>query len=238
MLITPQNWPENVRAVRDRIASAASHCGRNVDSVTLLAVSKGQSSAAIEAVSRCGVEHFGESYLQEAVPKLDALAGRELTWHYIGKLQTNKTRIVAERFAWFHALDRAKIAERLAEQRPYYSPPLNVCIQVNLAAEAPKGGVHRDEAAALADVVAKLPRLRLRGLMCIPPAETELARQRHWFAETRRLYDALRALGHPLDTLSMGMSGDLEAAVIEGATMVRIGTSLFGPRAVGGRESG
>ena len=161
---------------------------------------------------------------------MDALGELPLTWHFIGRLQANKTRHVAERFAWVHGLDRLKIAERLAAQRPFHAPALNVCIQVNLAGEESKGGVPAPEVPALAAAVAALPRLALRGLMCIPPEETDPRRQREWFARLRALRDSLNAGGLSLDTLSMGMSGDFEAAIQEGATLVRVGTAIFGPR--------
>jgi PLP dependent protein len=156
--------------------------------------------------------------------------GPALTWHFIGRVQSNKTRPVAETFAWAHAVDRLKIAQRLSEQRPYYAPPLNVCLQVNVAGENSKGGVGFEELPALAAAVAELPRLKLRGLMCLPPEEDDPARQRHWFRKLREALDRLNQAGMQLDTLSMGMSGDLEAAILEGATLVRIGTALFGPR--------
>src|SRR5262249_18964951 len=155
-----------------------------------------------------------------------------LTWHFIGRLQANKTRPVAEAFDWVHALDRLKIAERLSAQRPFHAPPLNVCLQVNLAGEASKGGVTPAELPGLAAPVARLPRLALRGLMCIPPEESDPQRQRAWFAQLRGLREQLQATGLALDTLSMGMSGDFEAAIAEGATIVRVGTALFGPRPV------
>ena len=213
------------------MATAAAGAGRNADSVTLLAISKGQSVELIRAAAAAGVSDIGESYLAEALGKMDALADLPLTWHFVGRLQANKTRQVAERFAWVHGLDRLKIAERLAAQRPYHAPALNVCIQVNLAGEATKGGVSAAEALELGVAVAALPRLALRGLMCIPPEESDPSRQREWFARLRMLRDSLNAGGLSLDTLSMGMSGDFEAAIAEGATVVRIGTALFGPRA-------
>ena len=212
------------------MAAAAASVGRNADSVTLLAVSKGQPPELIRAAAAAGLTDIGESYLAEALGKMEALPDLPLTWHFIGRLQANKTRHVAERFAWVHGLDRLKIAERLSAQRPYHAPALNVCIQVNLAGEASKGGVPALEAPALAAAVAALPRLALRGLMCIPPEESDLARQSAWFARLRALKDSLNAGGLALDTLSMGMSGDFEAAIREGATVVRIGTALFGPR--------
>ena len=213
------------------MATAAASAGRNVDSVTLLAVSKGQAPELIRAAAAEGVSDVGESYLAEALAKLEELGDLPLTWHFVGRLQANKTRQVAEHFAWVHGLDRLKIAERLAAQRPYHAPALNVCIQVNLADEATKGGVPAAEAPALAAAVAALPRLALRGLMCIPPEETDPLRQREWFARLRELQESLNTGSLSLDTLSMGMSGDFEAAIQEGATVVRIGTALFGPRA-------
>ena len=230
MLMGPQNLPEQVRAVRERINFAARAALRNVDCVTLLAVSKAQSANKVRAVASEGVRDFGESYVQEALEKIEALGNLSLTWHFIGRLQANKTRPVASTFAWVHAVDRLKIAERLSEQRPFHAPPLNVCLQVNVGGEASKGGVTPAELPALVRDVALLPRLKLRGLMCIPPDETDPARQRHWFAELRRAFEALNAQGAGLDTLSMGMSGDFEEAIAEGATIVRVGTALFGER--------
>jgi pyridoxal phosphate enzyme (YggS family) len=228
MLMGPQNLPEQVRIVRNRISSAAQAAMRNVDSVTLLAVSKAQPANKVRAVAQLGVRDFGESYLQEALDKMEALRDLSLTWHFIGRLQANKTRPVAASFDWVHGVDRLKIAERLSEQRPFHAPPLNVCLQVNIAGEASKGGVTSAELPALATAVAALPRLKLRGLMCIPPDQDDPTR--HWFASTRRLLEALNAAGAKLDTLSMGMSGDFESAILEGATLVRVGTALFGSR--------
>lgn len=228
----PQNLPDNVRKVRDRIAAAAVLAGRSADSVTLLAVSKGHSAGTIAAAADAGLVEFGENYLQEALPKIEALAGRALTWHFIGRVQANKTAPIAQAFAWVHGVDRLRVAERLSAQRPYYAPPLQVCLQVDVAGEPGKAGCTPAELPALAAAVRQLPRLRLRGLMCLPPAEEDPARQRHWFAILRRCFEELNAAGAGLDTLSMGMSGDLEAAIAEGATLVRIGTALFGPRPV------
>lgn len=212
------------------MARAAARAGRSAHSVTLLAVTKAQGAEVVRAAADLGLTDFGESYLQEALEKLDALQDRPLTWHFVGRIQANKTRGLAERFAWVHAVDRLKIAQRLAEQRPHYAPPLNVCLQVRLGDETSKGGAAAAELPGLAHAVAQLPRLKLRGLMCIPPEETEAARQHAWFRELRRLYETLNAGGAALDTLSMGMSGDFEAAIEEGATIVRVGTALFGPR--------
>ncbi len=230
MLSLPQNCSQAVSEVQARIAAAAREAGRIVDSVTLLAVSKGQSAAAIEAAARAGVEHFGENFLQECLPKIAELAGREITWHFIGRIQANKTRPIAENFAWVHGIDRLKIAERLSAQRPFHAPPLNVCLQLNVGGEASKGGASPTEMRALAEAVAAQPRLALRGLMCMPPAESDVARQRQWFRETRQVFDDLNEQGFRLDTLSMGTSADFEAAIAEGSTLVRVGTAIFGPR--------
>jgi PLP dependent protein len=236
MLSRPQNYSENVRATLDSISEATRAAGRSVDSVTLLAVSKGQSAAAIDAAASAGAEHFGENFLQESLPKIAALAGRELTWHFIGRLQANKTRQVAENFQWVHGVDRLKIAERLSTQRPFHAPPLNVCLQLNVGGEQSKGGIPATEMPALARAVTQLPGIKLRGLMCMPPAEAEPERQRQWFREARQLFDYLNEKGAGsqhglgLDTLSMGTSADYLSAIAEGATIVRIGTAIFGPR--------
>jgi PLP dependent protein len=233
MLSRPQNCSESVKAAQMRINEACRAAGRSVDSVTLLAVSKGQSGAAIDSAASAGVENFGENFLQESLPKMDSLKGRELTWHFIGRLQANKTRPVAERFDWVHGVDRLKIVERLSAQRPQHAPPLNVCLQMHVGGEASKGGVEPAELAPLASAVRELPNIKLRGLMCMPPAETEFASQRRWFRETRQVFDYLNERGLGLDTLSMGTSADFEAAIAEGATIVRIGTAIFGPRDTG-----
>jgi PLP dependent protein len=204
--------------------------GREADSVRLIAVSKTQPADAIRAVAALGQTDFAENYLQEALPKLAALADLNLAWHFIGQLQANKTRAVAEHFHWVHTLDRERIAVRLNEQRSVHAPPLNVCIQVSLEDEPGKGGISKSDLAALARRVLELPRLRLRGLMCIPPPREGFDAQRQLFAELADCARELRVRGMPLDTLSMGMSGDLEAAVAAGATCVRIGTAIFGER--------
>ena len=228
MLRVPQNLAVNIRNVRERIRLACERAGRSVDSVTLLAVSKTHSVDLIRGAAQEGVEHFGESYLQEALPKIETLRGLELTWHFVGQLQGNKTRAVAESFQWVHGVDRLRIAKRLSDQRPFHTPPLNVCLQVNIGDENTKGGITPAELPELAREVAALPRLALRGLMCIPPPDDDPSRQREWFAQTARLLYSLQIPG--LDTLSMGMSDSLEAAIEEGATIVRIGTALFGER--------
>ncbi len=236
MLTLPQNSPITdgaaacLHRLRARIAAAATAAGRTEQSITVVAVSKGHGTAAIQALAQLGVEHFGESYLQEALAKMDALAGLELNWHFIGRLQANKTRGVAERFAWAHGVDRLRIAERLAAQRPHRAPPLNVCLQVQLAADADRGGIPAAQLPALAASVAVLPRLRLRGLMCMLPEGLSTAAQRAQFESVHALLLELNRGGAQLDTLSMGMSGDFEAAIAAGATLVRIGTALFGSR--------
>src|SRR5690242_10000461 len=199
MLSRPQNYSENIRATLVRISEACQDAGRNVDSVTILAVSKGQSAAAIDSAAHAGLENFGENFLQESLPKMEALSDRELTWHFIGRLQANKTRPVAEHFAWVHGIDRLKIAERLSAQRPFHAPPLNVCLQLHVGGEASKGGVDAAEIRALAHAVKELPRLRLRGLMCMPPAESDVARQRQWFKEARQVFGYLNEHGLGLD---------------------------------------
>lgn len=222
----------NLADVHARIERAAHAAGRDPQSVALLAVSKTFPAADVRAAHAAGQRAFGENYVQEAIAKIEALADlrASIEWHFIGPLQSNKTRPVAEHFDWVHSVDRLKIAQRLAEQRPDALPPLNVLLQVNVSGEASKSGVAPAEAAAVAHEIAALPKLRLRGLMSIPePAET-LEAQRAPHRMLRELFDSLRADGLALDTLSMGMSADLEAAVLEGATIVRIGTAIFGAR--------
>lgn len=221
---------ERLRTVRNRIAQAAAEAGRDPAAVALLAVSKTFDAAAVRALAACGQRAFGENYLQEALAKQVQFEDMSLEWHFIGPIQSNKTRSIAENFSWAHSVDRLKIAERLSAQRPPDLPRLNVCIEVNVSGEASKGGVAPAELPALAEAVARLPGLHLRGLMAIPAPTDDPAAQRAAFRRVRELYDALLARGHALDTLSMGMSADLEAAILEGATMVRVGTALFGER--------
>jgi pyridoxal phosphate enzyme (YggS family) len=230
MLTAPQFSPERLESVRARIALAARRAGRDPASVRLLAVSKQQPVAAIAAAADAGQLEFGENYVREGIAKIEALRDRPLTWHFIGQLQSNKTREVAERFQWVHTVDRTRVATRLDAQRPHHAGALDVLLQVRLGEEPGKGGARPDELPQLAEFVAGLPRLRLRGLMCIPPPAPDEAAQRAPFARLRGLLEGLNARGHRLDTLSMGMSADLEAAVLEGATLVRIGTAVFGPR--------
>jgi pyridoxal phosphate enzyme (YggS family) len=232
MLTGPQNLAANIEAVRRRITAAALAAGRPPESVTLVGVTKGQPAEVAAAARAAGLTDLAENYLQEAVAKIAAVPRQGLTWHFIGQLQTNKTRTIAEQFDWVHTVDRLKLAERLSAQRPFHGPPLSVCLQVKLADEPTKGGVAPEALPALAAAVAALPRLRLRGLMCVPPESDDPAVQRGYFARLRTLAGELRRDGLALDVLSMGMSADLESAVFEGATHVRIGTALFGPRRI------
>ena len=221
---------DNLREVKARVARAALACGRDPQTITVLAVSKTFDHLAVLEAMQTGQRDFGENYLQEALDKQQAVAHPGLIWHFIGPIQSNKTRGIAENFAWVHSLDRLKIAERLSAQRPVPSAPLNVCIEVNVSGEASKSGVLPEALASFVDEVASLPQLQLRGLMAIPAPTTDLAQQRAAFRQVRELFDGLNQRGHPLDTLSMGMSADLEAAIAEGSTLVRIGTAIFGNR--------
>ena len=223
--------PGNLQHVRARIATACQRAGRGVEEVTLLAVSKTFGADAVRAAAAAGQRAFGENYIQEGVEKIAALRDLGLMWHCIGTIQSNKTRLVAEHFDWVHTVDRLKIAERLSAQRPADRPPLNVCIQVNIDGGANKSGVAPGEALALARAVAALPQLKLRGLMSIPEIAPDFEAARAVHASARALFDQLNADGLGLDTLSMGMSDDLEAAIAAGSTMVRIGTAIFGSRA-------
>ena len=218
----------NIAKVAARIREAAQAAGRDPDTVGLLAVSKTQPAEAIREANGAGLSNFGENYLQEALEKQARLADLALTWHFIGPIQSNKTRAIAEHFDWVHSVDRLKIAQRLSEQRPTELPPLNVCLQVNVSGEASKSGCAPQDVAELARTIATLPNLRLRGLMAIPEPTDDRAEQHAAFARLRQLQQVLAL---ELDTLSMGMSQDLEAAIAEGATWVRIGTALFGARA-------
>lgn len=220
----------NLQAVIARIDAAARRFGRNPDGISLLAVSKTWPASDVHAAALAGQRSFGENYVQEGVSKARSLASLGLDWHFIGPLQSNKTRPVAETFAWVHSVDRLKTAERLSEQRPVSLPALQVCIQVNVSGEQTKSGVPVDEIATLAQRVAELPRIRLRGLMAIPEPVDDFAQQRAAFRRLREAFEQLNKEGLPLDTLSMGMSHDLEAAIAEGATMVRVGTAIFGER--------
>ena len=220
----------NLQAVITRIEDAARQFGRNPDGISLLAVSKTWPASDVREAALAGQKLFGENYVQEGIDKARSLESLGLEWHFIGPLQSNKTRPVAEIFDWVHAVDRLKIAERLSEQRPENLPALQVCIQVNVSGEQTKSGVSLDETAALAHRVAALPRIRLRGLMAIPQFVEDFAEQRMAFRRLREAFEQLNKEGLSLDTLSMGMSHDLEAAIAEGATMVRVGTAIFGER--------
>jgi pyridoxal phosphate enzyme (YggS family) len=221
---------ENLTTVLTRIQQAERQFQRPPGSVTLLAVSKGQSTDPIAAIAAAGQHCFGESYLQEALAKIEALRQFALEWHFIGPIQANKTRGIAAHFSWVHSVDRLKIAQRLSEQRPPHLPPLNVCLEVNISQESSKHGLNPAELQAVARAVADLPRLRLRGLMAVPAPAEEFTAQRRPLARLRALQQELITAGLELDTLSMGMSADLEAAIAEGATVVRVGTAIFGPR--------
>jgi pyridoxal phosphate enzyme (YggS family) len=223
--------PHNLQAVKSRIDAAARACGRDPQAVRLLAVSKTHAPARVREACAAGQRAFGENYVQEALDKMASLADLQLEWHLVGPLQSNKTRPVAERFDWVHTVDREKVARRLAEQRPAGMAPLEVLVQVNVSGEGSKSGITPGDAPALARAVAGMPRLRLRGLMAIPEPTPDTALQRARFRALRELYDALRREGLALDTLSMGMTDDMEAAIAEGSTLVRIGTAIFGPRA-------
>ncbi len=220
----------NLQSVHQRIAEACAAAQRHVNEVTLLPVSKTFGPEAVREAHAAGETAFGENYIQEAVEKQALLADLPLQWHCIGPIQSNKTRLVAQHFAWAHTIDRLKIAQRLSEQRPQELPPLSVCIQVNIDGGASKAGVPPGEALALAREISVLPRLKLRGLLTIPEPAEDFAAQLAVHRRARALYDELRAAGLPLDTLSMGMTGDLEAAIHAGSTLVRVGTAIFGAR--------
>jgi len=220
----------NLQAVRQAIAAAANRAQRPAESTALLAVSKTFPATDVREAYAAGQHAFGENYLQEALDKIEALRDLQIEWHFIGPIQSNKTRPIAENFAWVHSVDRLKIAERLSAQRPASLPPLSVCIQVNVSGEDSKSGAEPGEALQLAQAVAQLPNLKLRGLMAIPAPAEGLEQQRKPFAQLRELMGQMNARGLQLDTLSMGMSHDMEAAILEGATMVRVGTAIFGKR--------
>ncbi len=220
----------NLQAVRESIAASAASIGRNADEIALLAVSKTFPVEAIREAFSAGQRRFAESYVQEALPKIETLKGLGIEWHFIGPIQANKTRPIAQNFAWVHSVDRLKIAERLSDQRPAGMPPLQVCLQVNISGEASKSGAAPNEVLEFAKGMAMLPNLSLRGLMAVPAPGNDKASQRAAFAELRRLYEMLKGEGLSLDTLSMGMSDDYPSAIAEGATIVRIGSAIFGRR--------
>lgn len=221
---------ENFRKIQDLLAQAAAGAGRSKDSVRLLAVSKSKPAQSILEATEAGQRDFGENFVQEGLAKIGEVARDDLVWHFIGHLQSNKTRPVAERFQWVHTVDRLKIAERLSRQRPYHAARLNVCIQVNIDREKGKAGVSEAELPDLAAAVLELPGLKLRGLMCVPAIRPDFESQRGPFRRLRELAESLAANGIETDTLSMGMTADFAAAIHEGATIVRIGTALFGER--------
>lgn len=217
-------------SVRERIAAAARQYARDPKSIHLVAISKTKPAAMVAAACDAGQHDFGENYLQDALGKIQALAVRDIAWHFVGDIQSNKTRDIATHFAWAHAVDRFKIARRLSDQRAEGATPLNICIQVNIDDEQSKSGVAPNEVAALVEQMVELPGICLRGLMAIPAYREAFAEQRKPFAALRELRDELNGQGHGLDTLSMGMSADIEAAIAEGATHVRVGTAIFGAR--------
>jgi pyridoxal phosphate enzyme (YggS family) len=221
---------ENLRKIRDLLAAATVEAGRSPGDVHLLAVSKKQPLDKIIAAADAGQRDFGENIVREGIEKVTELAQRGLCWHFIGHLQSNKTRVVAEHFDWVHSVDKMKTARRLSEQRPESLGELNICIQVNIDDEASKSGAAPEDVRDLARAIATMPRLRLRGLMCLPAIRGTFEEQRVPFARTRELAESLARDGLDMDTLSMGMSDDFRAAIMEGATMVRIGTAVFGPR--------
>lgn len=220
----------SLQSVRADLDHCLQQARRDASGLSLLAVSKKRTADEIRQAIACGQREFGESYVQEAVAKVKELAGEDICWHFIGPVQSNKTRDIAAHFDWVHSVEREKIARRLDQQRPDNLPPLNVCLQVNISHEQSKSGLEPDDVAALARLVITLPRLKLRGLMAIPAAETDPQQQRRVFHQVRLLFEALRQEFPAMDTLSMGMSGDYCAAIAEGSTVVRIGTAIFGPR--------
>jgi hypothetical protein len=222
---------QSLENIRTRVTVLERRYERTPGDVRVLAVSKTKPPEAVLAAADAGQREFGENHVQDALTKLDAVQRRDLVWHFIGPLQSNKTRVVAARFHWVHSIDRAKIARRLNEQRPQGLPPLEVCIQVNVSGEISKSGVEPHQVEELAGAIEELPRLRLRGLMTLPRPSDNLEEQRQPFAALRGIREALNAGGRALDTLSMGMTNDMEAAIAEGATIIRIGTAIFGPRA-------
>lgn len=222
---------DKLMQVEARLQQATTIANRSRDSVTLLAVSKGQPAQSLQEAFAQGQRDFGENYLQEALDKQETLRSLPICWHFIGPIQSNKSRAIAENFAWVHSVDRLKIAQRLNDQRPPHLPPLNICLQVNIDDETSKSGAAPNELPGLAQQIQQLPRLKLRGLMALPAPQSDPLRQRQVFAQVRTLRDQLGALLQTeLDTLSMGMSADLEAAIAEGATIVRVGTDIFGAR--------
>jgi len=230
MLTNPQFSVTVLAAIRERARLAAIQAGRLPSDITLIGVTKTQPVETIRAAIAAGLTDFGENYVQEAVTKVALISGAPITWHFIGQIQANKARPIAESFGWVHTIDRLQIAQRLSDLRPPMAPPLQLCIQVKLAAEVGKGGIPPHEVAGLALAIEQLPRVRLRGLMCLPPQNEDPAAQRRQFAAMRELKTDLNRQGLGLDSLSMGMTNDFESAILEGATHIRIGTALFGKR--------
>ena len=225
-----QQLSDNISKLLQRVGLAAEKSQRHSSDIVVLAVSKSRPAEEIRAAFAKGLEQFGESYLQEALEKIEALHDLAITWHFIGPIQSNKTRPIATHFDWVHSVDRARVARRLSDQRPDELAPLQVCLQVNISGEITKSGVALADLPALASEVASLPRLQLRGLMAIPAPTDDERLQRQSFAALRRAMESLREVAPGMDTLSMGMSDDLEAAIAEGSTLIRVGTALFGPR--------
>jgi len=227
---------ENLALIKDLLAFSAAEAEREPGAVKLLAVSKKQPVSMILEAAKAGQRDFGENFVQEALTKIDQTRDENLTWHFIGHLQTNKTRVVAENFDWVHTIDQLKTARRLSEQRPERLGPINICLQINVDAEGSKSGISPDALPDLAASVAELPALALRGLMCLPTARLDFEAQREPFARLRKMAESLRDHGLAVDTLSMGMSGDFRAAIFEGSTIVRLGTALFGQRGNDGTQ--
>jgi PLP dependent protein len=221
---------DNIAKLLQRVRLSAQKSQRPESDILLLAVSKTRPADDIRRAYACGLDQFGESYLQEALEKIENLADLPLTWHFIGPIQANKTRPIAEHFQWVHSIDRLKIARRLSEQRPAALPPLQVCIQVNISAEGSKSGIPVEQAHPLASAITAMPGLQLRGLMAIPAKTGDERSQQQAFAQLRQLFEELRQDFPDMDTLSMGMSGDLEAAIAQGSTLIRVGTAIFGTR--------
>ncbi|SFF85017.1 YggS family pyridoxal phosphate-dependent enzyme [Neptunomonas qingdaonensis] len=221
---------ENLKNVGQQINQAAQLANRQPEEITLLAVSKTRAADELRILYQEGQRHFGENYVQESLEKIAALADLQIDWHFIGPIQSNKTRAIAENFDWVHSVERLKIAQRLSEQRPRTLPPLNICLQVNISREASKSGCLPNEAEDLLKQIATLPHIRIRGLMAIPEATDDVIKQRAALKQMHTLFNRLQKQHPEMDTLSMGMSADMQIAIQEGATMVRIGTALFGPR--------
>lgn len=234
----PDQITANIAKVHEGVSTAAAKFHRRAEEITLLAVSKTQPAEAVRIAAACDLEHFGENYLQEAEEKISACADLELTWHFIGPIQSNKTRRIAAIFDWVHSVDREKLLRRLSEQRDVHLPPLNICLQVNISGEASKSGVLPEALPALAALAASLPRLQLRGLMAIPAPATDFDSQKAAFDQVQDLFRKLRKQHPDMDTLSMGMSADMEAAIAAGSTLLRIGTAIFGARATTAGNTG